>query len=186
MTITKIKMKATHAQRSRILDGVILVLQLRAGNHEDRLSRFDLDDIININRLSMAPAVESRIVSQSSSNYDTRRSSELPSRPISELPDYLQSIEAAVWPYSQILNDPTTNADPGLAPGFEKSVIRKMNIFCTLEDDIIPSEAIRKFLLDPTLLVVYLWAERKYIKFWLSQRWAFEEVMSGTARIFAS
>jgi hypothetical protein len=53
-----------------------------------------------------------------------------------------------------------------------------MNIFCTLEDDIIPSEAIRKFLLDPPLLVVYLWAERKYIKFWLSQRWAFEEVMS--------
>jgi hypothetical protein len=151
--------------------------------HEHRLSRFDCDDVININlnRTSMAPAVESRIVSQASSNYGTRSSSELPSRPISELPDYLQSIEAALWPYSQILDDATTNTDAGLAPGFEKSVNRKMNIFCTLEDDVIPSEAIRKFLLDPPLLVVYLWAERKYIKFWLSQRWAFEEVMCSLA-----
>jgi hypothetical protein len=76
-----------------------------------------------------------------------------------------------MWPHSHILDDPTTDSDHGLDPGFEKSNSRKMNTFCILKDNIIPSEAIRHILSDPRLLVVYLWAERKYIIFWPSQRW---------------
>lgn len=41
----------------------------------------------------------------------------------------------------------------------------------------------REFLDEPQLIVVYLWTERKNIKFYrsLSQRWMFEDVMSSLA-----
>jgi hypothetical protein len=56
-----------------------------------------------------------------------------------------------------------------------------MNMFHPLEADIRPSEAVNQFLQDPPLIVVYLWRERKYIKFWPTQRWDFEEAVCSLA-----
>lgn len=111
-----------------------------------------------------------------SSNYDARKSSGLLSEPASDFSGYLRTIEAAVWPHSQVSSNIAGEYQiMPLAPGFEQTVGREMNMFHMLDDNVRPSEAVTQFLSGPTILVVYLWNERKYIKFWPTQRDIYED-----------
>lgn len=116
-----------------------------------------------------------------SSNYSTRSISEASTGPASGFSEYLASIQGAVWPHSQSPNNITATEDQPLAPGFERSIGRKMNMSHALEENIIPSEAVRQFIIAPTILIIYLWRERRYIKFWPSERWDFEETICSLA-----
>lgn len=138
------------------------------------------------NSISEARTVASPV---RSSNYEAYHS-ECSSRPMSDFPQYLRSIEAAIWPHSQRSESPQVEAkydnihsqlglDP-LAPGFERSLAKTMNVFHSLDSSIRPSDAAKTFLSAPDLIVVFLWNEATYIKFrqLSGQRWVFEEVMN--------
>ncbi|OJJ66326.1 hypothetical protein ASPBRDRAFT_665854 [Aspergillus brasiliensis CBS 101740] len=99
------------------------------------------------------------------------------SEPVSDFSGYLRTIESAIWSHSRV---PSNIANEGLivpvAPGFEHTVIREMNMFHTLDDNVRPSEAVTRFLSRPTVPVMYIWNERKYIKFWPTERRIFEDI----------
>ncbi|KAF4251664.1 hypothetical protein CNMCM8980_005533 [Aspergillus fumigatiaffinis] len=147
---------------------------------EDLISLLDCSSPDNTASPPVVPLV-GRTSTIGSSNYGTRSSSELSSRPMSDLSDYLRSIEEVIWRHSQVPGNMAASDNQPLAPGFERSLSREMNMFHPLEADIRPSEAVNQFLLDPPLIVVYLWRERKYIKFWPTQRWDFEEAVCSLA-----
>jgi hypothetical protein len=122
----------------------------------------------------------------SASVYETESFQSSPSRTMSNLHDYIQSIQASIWPYrqsegsSEVQDGEVSNSNlPVIAHGFEISA-RKMNEFHALDNSIIPSEAVNEFLGEPQLIVAYLWTECKYIKFYSSpsQRWVFEDIMT--------
>lgn len=119
--------------------------------------------------------------------------SECFSRPMSNFPGYLRSIEATIWPHTRRSESPQNEVDEGnaqlelrqiqLAPGFEKSLAKTMNEFHSLEDTTRPSDAARQFLSSSAMIVVFMWKEESYIKFQPipGQRWIFEETMNSLA-----
>jgi hypothetical protein len=139
-----------------------------------------------LSELAVTNHLERSTSCDSASIYETASFQSSSSRPMSNIQDYIQAIQASIWPHiqsevgSECRDGEISNSNPpALAHGFEISA-RKMNEFHDLDGSIIPSQAVKEFLDEPQLIVAYLWTERKYIKFYSSpsQRWVFEDVMT--------
>jgi hypothetical protein len=113
----------------------------------------------------------------SSSNYDSRSSSALLSGPASDFSGYIRTFESAICLHNQgpgIIAQ--GNQIVPVARGFEQTVGLEMDMYRFLDDNVRLSEAVAQFLLAPTILVLYLWNERKYIKLWPNQRKIFLKI----------
>lgn len=140
--------------------------------------------------MNVTPDGAQIITSPTGTSFYEASHSESSSRPMSNFPEYLRSIEAAIWPHTQPSESPQLEAEEAtaqshlepdpLATGFEKSLARTMNVFHSLDSCIRPSDAATKFLSVADLIVVFLWNEVTYIKFQPlpGQRWVFEETMN--------
>ena len=125
-----------------------------------------------------------------SSNYETRTSIGSSSHRISNFQNYVQDIEAVLCSQYQPSQSPrnvTAESAVGgfeepLAPGFEQSTGSSMNVYRSLRPGLRPSAAMTEFLCtEHSLIVIFLWSERKFIKFLKTDQDQFEDSVRSLA-----